>query len=124
MFKYKIKIPLFVEQKSNFDKHDFSSNTNICFFIEKEYNHMNFVLKGEDGDYTIKLWNLIFNNLDECIYSIEISLKKLLPICSLLIQNQYSNQHYTHLRLDYNISKANILENIMIQQKEEKNMME
>ena len=106
MIKYKIKLPLELEQKASCNKHNFSSSECINF----QYENNDFSIKGSEGKYSIVLEDIIANNKDECSKIVEKEVSKILKICSLLIQTQHSNQHYTHLRLNFNINNISFIE--------------
>lgn len=51
MIKYKIKLPLELEQKASCNKHNFSSSECINF----QYENNDFSIKGSEGKYSIVL---------------------------------------------------------------------
>lgn len=106
MKKFKIRLPLELEQRSNFDRFDYSSR----FVIEFDYQSEQFSLHGESDDYYIEMFNIQAYDEKACAVIVEKQVSDILRICSLIIQYQYSNQHYTHLRLTYNISKIEFLD--------------
>ncbi|EMB35294.1 hypothetical protein KP612_06855 [Treponema denticola] len=106
MKQYKIRVPLYLEQKSNFNKHDFSSSEDVEFdYINKEFS-----IIGDKGTYNIEINEIFANNRDECSKIAEELLVKIIKLSSLIIQSQFPNQHYTHLKLNYNITQISFLE--------------
>jgi hypothetical protein len=110
MVKYKIKVPLTIEQKNNFPKHNISSSNSLKFNFKSKYIDHNYNLIGDGDKYYIIIENLNFESLDICAKFIEDFLNDLMPVCSLIIQNKHSNPHYSHIKLNYNIFKIIILE--------------
>jgi len=108
MYKFKVKVPLELEYKSNFDKHDFSHKNELEFKFSSSYDEFNYSLHGEARNYTLLIDNIIAENEAACIEKVKSFLNSLLPLASLIIQSRNSNQHYTHLKLDYLISNVNI----------------
>lgn len=106
MKQYKIRVPLYLEQKSNFNKHDFSSFEDVEF----DYKNNEFSIIGDKGTYNIEVNEIFANNRDECSKIAEKLLQKITKLSSLIIQSQFPNQHYTHLKLNYNITKISFLE--------------
>lgn len=103
---YKIKLPLELEQFSNEDKYNYTS----CSVMEFNYQGNNFLLHGEENNYFIEISNIEADSREICVSLVEKYLSDILKISSLIIQNQYSNQPLTHLRLTYSISKIQFLD--------------
>lgn len=111
MIKYKIRLPLELEQKANFNKHDFSSSDDVKFL----YENNDFSIRGNEGEYSIELNEISATDRDECSKVVEKEISKILKLCSLIIQTQHSNQHYTHLRLNFDINKISFIEEAEIE---------
>lgn len=119
MYKYEVKIPLILEQKSNFNRYDLSSSQQLNFEYSGKYDKTKYLLKGSNANYEIIFTELISKNYEECMEDIEKYLKIILPLSSLIIQSQHSSQNYTHLRLGYDISNSKLISEKSISRKEE-----
>jgi len=105
---YEINVPLSLESKSNFDKHDFNSLVELEFEFKNTFENFEYQLVGKDKNYIVIISNLLAENQQKCIDKVVIFLKSLMPTCSLIIQSKNSNQHYTHIKLNYIISQIKI----------------
>jgi len=119
MYKFKVKVPMELEYRSNFDEHNFSHKNELKFEFTSSYDEFNYSLLGEDGKYILTIDNLLAENENICIERVKSFLNSLLPLASLIIQSRNSNQHYTHLKLDYHISKVNIDQQVKIDVQEQ-----
>ncbi|RRS29874.1 MAG: hypothetical protein P794_09505 [Epsilonproteobacteria bacterium (ex Lamellibrachia satsuma)] len=119
MYKFKVKVPLELEYRSNFDEHNFSHKNELEFEFSSSYSEFNYSLHGKAGEYTLLIDNIIAENENACIEKVKSFSNSLLPLASLIIQSRNSNQHYTHLKLDYLISNVNIEQQVRIDVQEQ-----
>jgi hypothetical protein len=105
---YEINVPLSLESKSNFDKHNFNSLVELEFEFKNTFENLEYQLVGKDKNYIVIINSLLAENEEECINKVVIFLESLMPTCSLIIQSKNSNQHYTHIKLNYIISQIKI----------------
>lgn len=109
MNSYNVSLPLVLEQRSNFDTHVLSHNNKLEFKYESEYQDVMYVISGINNTYKIHIKNIVAKNKSICVDIVKAFLKQVLQVTSLIIQSQHSNQHYSHLRLSYDITSVDIV---------------
>lgn len=113
---YKVNVELQLEQRSNFDKHDFRKSDELEFEHEDIYNGIHYHMRGKNDIYSIEIDNILATDDAKCFEKIECFLDRILPVASLLVQFIHCNQHYSHLRFNYRKSGIHI---VLIQEQHE-----